>query len=452
VPAAWKLAKVIPVHKSGNIKDDANYRPISILPILSKILEKAIYKQLIEYMENNLLLTNQQFGYRTKRSTEHAATLFLDDIRKEIDSEKLVGAIFLDLSRAFDTISHSMLIAKLKSYGISDKEIIWFNDYLFHRRQTVQIASELSSPEPVFSGVPQGSILGPLLFIIYFNDLPDCLTAAKVVMYADDTVIYFANKEVPTIEECLNSEFIKLSKYFNDSELIVNFKKGKTESMLFGTTKKLSKIARNLEIKYRGNVINNTSRYEYLGNLIDPALNLNENFQRWYKKASGRIRFLSKVRPYLTVEAAEKIYNMMIIPLLTYCSIIKLNLSKIQEDHLLSIESRAFKIIHGNRHSKKVPSVYCLIKHRACVAVRKHLDGDTCDPFQSYFIINQHRHHTRNQDSLLKLQRINLELGRETFYYSGAKLYNNLPLSIREEKHLSTFSEKVHKHFINKPF
>ena len=183
-----------------------NYRPISVLPVLSKIMEKAVYTQLIEYLETNKLLTNFQFGYRAKRSTESAATLFVDDVRREVDTGKLVGAVFMDLSRAFDTVSHGVLLQKLKAYGVREQEILWFSDYLFHRTQIVEIDNVTSSPFPLLSGVPQGSILGPLLFIIYFNDLPDSLIRAKVIVYADDTVIYFADHDINNIEMTLNIE------------------------------------------------------------------------------------------------------------------------------------------------------------------------------------------------------------------------------------------------------
>ena len=133
-PTNWKVARVTPIYKSGCANDEANYRPISVLPILSRILEKAVYNQLKEYLEENNLLSQQQFGYRSKRSTETAAVLFLDDIRKNMKKGKLVGAVFMDLSRTFDTISHATLMTKLNAHGISGEEIWWLNDYLFNRK------------------------------------------------------------------------------------------------------------------------------------------------------------------------------------------------------------------------------------------------------------------------------------------------------------------------------
>ena len=169
IPREWKVAKVTPIFKSGKIDVPSNYRPISVLPVLSKILEKAVHHQLIEYLENNLLLMNTQFGYRKQRSTEIASTLFIDDVRKAVDKGKLVGALYIDLSKAFDTIGHAILLEKIKSYGISGVELDWFSNYLFQRYQSVCVDGEKSELEAVKCGVPQGSILGPLLFLLLYR-------------------------------------------------------------------------------------------------------------------------------------------------------------------------------------------------------------------------------------------------------------------------------------------
>jgi hypothetical protein len=154
----------------------------------------------------------------------------------------LVGVVYLDLSKAFDTIGHAPLLIKLSAYSVRGKELDWFTSYLFNRTQVVALGSMNSEPEPVYCGVPQGSILGPLLFITFFNDLVDSMNS-KVIKYADDTVIYYAN-DVDVIENVLNSETKIIGLYCSENELVLNFKKGKTESMLFRMAKKLSQNGR----------------------------------------------------------------------------------------------------------------------------------------------------------------------------------------------------------------
>ena len=181
-------------------------------------MEKAVNSQLIEYLETSNLLCNSQFGYRKNRSTELATTLLFDRIRKETDKGNTSGVVFIDLSKAFDTLGHSRLLAKLRSYGFEGVESEWFTNYLFGRTQRVKIDDQLSDSYPVNSGVPQGSILGPTLFLIYFIDFPDCLVHCDTIQFADDTVIIISGNNVDIIEKLLNDDLVNVSGYFIENK------------------------------------------------------------------------------------------------------------------------------------------------------------------------------------------------------------------------------------------
>ena len=328
VPSIWKVAKISPVFKSGVSTLPENYRPISVLPVLYKLLEKAVHSKLMNFLEKGNLLSDSQYGFRNKRSTKMAATLLCDNIRRKIDIGEMVGTIYIDLSKAFDTIGHGILLQKLPAYGIRNKELSWFTDYLFNRKQIVEINNIRSISEPIYCGVPQGSILGPLLFILFFNDFVDHVKHSSVIKYADDTVIFLSHTDIEKIERLLNEDMGSIASYLGENELIINLKIGKTEVMLYGTAKRLKNHGRKLKIMYRDEPINVVSSYKYLGNIVDNHLSLNENFSKVYKKASNRLRLLSRMKSYLTSDARLKIYEMMIIPLITYSSSIHLRIAK----------------------------------------------------------------------------------------------------------------------------
>ena len=219
IPHVWKHAKAIPLFKDGVRDDIDNYRPISILPVVSKILERAVQQQLVDHLESHNHFSRYQCGFRRKHSTQSAITLLTDSIRRNMDAGQLTGAIFVDFRKAFDTIDYKILLDKLQLFGIRDNEHRWMSDYLNDRTQSVFVGGVLSQPQQVVSGVPQGSILGPLLLSLHVTDLPNCLQAANVLTYADDTVIYYAASDANQPLQVLFL-FIYLFIYFNSNFLL----------------------------------------------------------------------------------------------------------------------------------------------------------------------------------------------------------------------------------------
>ena len=439
VPSEWKTALITPIHKKGSKTDANNYRPISILPVVSKILEKAVQQQLMDHLESNNLLSDKQFGYRKQRSTDIAATLFTDNIRKACDKGLVSGALFIDLSKAFDTLGHHNILTKLEKVGIKGLSLQWFTDYLFSRRQCVKFNNELSDPSTLLCGVPQGSILGPILFLIFFNDFECCLQQCEVIQFADDTVVYFSAKSTEQVERVINSDLKNISAYFYNNELVINLNLGKTECMLMGTSKRIANLPkRELELFYSGSKINCTTTYKYLGTQIDYNLNFAGNFEKKVRKASSKLHVLKHLKPLLTKEASIMVYNSYFLSNLRYNCILNLNLTLTQKKQPTNLETRASKILNFN----VAPIANELYKH-GIKLVRKCAKGKICSNFIEYFQINFHNKRTRNKDLLLKIPKVKLELAKSGFFFMGAKLYNLLPRDIRLSETEADFIKKV---------
>jgi len=445
VPEQFKQAKVTPVYKSGASDSFDNYRPISVLPAVSKILERCVHDQLMEHLENHNLLTASQFGFRKKRSTEHASVYFTDQIRKAMDNGLLTGAIYIDLSKAFDTISHSTLIEKLPDFGVTGITQDWFTNYLFSRHQRVICGDRLSSREPVLCGVPQGSILGPLLFILYFNDLATVLTKCKIIKYADDTVIFYSHKDLKIIQNVLNEEFSNITKWLKKSELVINIKKGKTEVMTFGTSKRLNKTTDEpIMIKHQGTTLNCTNKYKYLGLNLNSTLNMSEHVQISLKKTASRLRLLKKARQIINAKTAAQIYNAMIIPILNYCCLSTYGaVSTSLNEKAMALERRAQRIVGG---TVLLPSLGTVQMRRIVTFVHRCTFGTNINSyFENYFEVQSSRYNTRNNGCTIRLPRVKLEAARSSCYFQGAVAFNSLPYDVRSEKNFSKFKSFLKK-------
>ena len=203
----WKNARVCPVYKGNDRRDMGNYRPISILPIISKVFEKEVFQQLYHYLKVNSILSKFQSGFRSRlHSTVSASIQMCDDWLDNMDKGRLTGVVFLDIRKAFDSVDHSILLEKVQFYGVADRELMWFKSYLTARQQQCLVNGCLSSQSNLLCGVPQGSILGPLLFLIYINDLPNCLKFTTPCLYADDTQIFTSSFDTGVLANNKNSD------------------------------------------------------------------------------------------------------------------------------------------------------------------------------------------------------------------------------------------------------
>ena len=217
-PQSMKIAKMTPFYKSGKKNLMTNYRPISVLSCFSKILERIMYNRLYSCLNDNSLFFQKQFGFREGHSTNHALIELIDSINDSFNQNKYTLGVFIDLSKAFDTVDHNILLKKLSLYGIKNNSVKWFSSYLSNRKQFIQAGDIKASYEDIICGVPQRLILGPLLFIIYANDLSDVSKILEPIM-SDDTNLFFTHKNIKELFQTVNSELDKVLQWFNANKL-----------------------------------------------------------------------------------------------------------------------------------------------------------------------------------------------------------------------------------------
>ena len=318
-PDSLKTARVCPVFKSGDRRLFSNYRPISVLSCFSKIFEKIVYKRLTNYLSKNNILTESQYGFRPGHTTSMALLDMYDGLSQSIEDNKFGIGIFVDLSKAFDCIDHGILIKKLHHYGIRGIVLNWFISYLSMRSQFVSFNNTDSALRYITCGVPQGSILGPLLFLIYVNDIANCSSILNLIMFADDTNVFYSNSDLVQLNYIVNIEVKKLLLWFKANKLTINV--NKTNFILFcGKGKQFD--PKKVNIVLDDIPINQVSSTKFLGVLVDKKLNWKIHINTVCKKISKSIGILRKLSLKLPISALKAIYNSLIEPYIRYCNVV----------------------------------------------------------------------------------------------------------------------------------
>ena len=340
-PSALKIAVVKPIFKSGDKKDFTNYRPISLLPYISKLLEKIIHLRIMSFLDNSNILNSCQFGFQKNKSTYMPLLLLQEYITKAWENGNIVCGMHLDLKKAFDTVDHEILVGKLEKYGFTNSPLKLIKSYLSNRQQCVEYDGVRSELKRVKIGVPQGSILGPLLFLIYINDFPNISKNLKFLLYADDTVIFFESKNAKSLQLLVNKESVHICNWLQLNKLSLN-----TQKTVYQVYTK--EIARpDLSVHLNGFTINAEMKVRYLGVYIDPQLKWSSHIDHVSLLISKNIGIINRSKYFLDKHSLLLLYNALVLPYINYCCLVWGFAFPSYLNRIEILQKRAIRVIDG---------------------------------------------------------------------------------------------------------
>ena len=455
-PDAWKIARVQPIPKGGDTAIMKNYRPVSILPVLSKIIERAVYLNIFEYLSQHNLFYKNQFGFRPKHSCETALLCMVNQWSVNVDKGYLNGVAFIDLRRAFDTVNHSLLLNRLHQYGCSPHVIKWFESHLKNRQQFVSLGKEKSTFRNITMGVPQGSILAPLLFTLFVNDLPCSISNGIVYMYADDTTISVCGKTKQEVELKLTKALGELNSWLNKNKLILN--SDKTKTMLLGSKQKLRSLDNSmLSIELNRCQLECVYTYKCLGVIIDNSLDFKKHIESIALTVKQKLGTIRRCKHYFDKAQLNKLYWDFVVPHLMYCCTVWSGRSEANHSKLERLHKRAAYMI--SRFSWETPSeqvfetlswpkVDHLFFRASCCMIHKCLHKAAPEVLGDKFIYIEaisSRTTSSTNKMLIRMPHVRTTFYQKSFLVTGPSNWNKLPERIRFIKNMKPFKQELAK-------
>ena len=451
-PKCWKTSNVVPIHKKDSRSSVSNYRPISLLSIVSKVFERVVFNHLMSHLIEHGILSDIHFGFRPQRSAQDALLCATRDWHLSLDSGNSVSAVFFDLAKAFDSVPHEGVLACLKSSGITGPLLTWFKSYLTDRTQQVVIQGHTSEPLPVSSGVPQGSILGPLLFILYMNSISTlCLfNSSKLVLFADDILLYKITNS-PHDMQCLQSDINKICDWTAKTGLKLNV--NKTKFMIISR----KRFPPSAHLTINNTPLEQVLNYKYLGVVISSKLQWNDHIHYISSKARKRLGFMYRNLQNASIAAKLHLYKSSVLPILDYCCCVWAPHHTNLIEELESVQHLAFKIISNNwscsvSNLMSLPffkSISPLTVRRSyflVLNVQRIITGRS--PLLSSFEFSSPSA-TRSSDEYKLIEpHVQTLSHQSSFFIKGIKLWNSLPSDIASVYTSKNFKLILKHHFL----
>lgn len=459
-PDLWKISEVIPLLKDGDHEVASNNRPLSLLVVVSKVCEKVALNQFSSYLTENKRISSHQSGNRRFHSTETLNILVSDTMLDAIDKKNVTALVLLDLSKAFDSVSHSILLHKLSCIGASSDSVKWFKSYLSGRSQYVRIGSTVSSTLPITHGVPQGAILSPLLFCIYINDLPTATQSCNIDSYVDDSKLYqsFSIEDMERTTVNLEEDLHRAARWCFEHQLLIN--PAKTKFLLVGSRPMLQNLPSEMSLNFLGKIVRPVLSAKDLGINFDTHLSFDDHISKLVSSCIGKLCQINRVKDSFDKETLLLVIETLVINKLLYCSTVWSNTSTKNIKKLQTVQNFACRIITKTRKFDHVTPalrelnwlpVEQLLLYRDTVMAYKCFN----DLAPSY-LINKftkrsdiYNCSTRNHH-LLDIPLFRTSTGQRTFYYRAVKIWNDLDNNLKQITTLSKFKGKLREQLLRK--
>ena len=455
-PSCLKIARVIPVFKSGEKTDLNNYRPISILSTFSKILEKLICDRTQLFLDKHSILLSTQYGFRPFHSTSHAMLDLLTSTYDNINDNKHTAFLLLDLKKAFDTVNHSILLRKLQHYGIRGAAYNLFASFLTNRFQFVYISNVKSNFMPITCGVPQGSVLGPLLFTLYINDISNC-TTCKPRLFADDTCLMLNNRNLSQLNSNIDEEITTVNNWMIANKLTLNI--AKSSVILINSNNKNYNNS-NAQAYDLPSKLMSVETAKYLGVTFDNRLSFEKHIHNLVKKLSKAVGILCKVKNFLNSQALLQLYYAIFHSHLQYGLIIWGSTFKTYLKKLTTLQNKAVKIVGGGKYFDHATPYYSklriltlvdLLKLEKALFVFKYRSKAPPSAFKNYFSAVYNDRSTRSViQTNYFIPFTKSTMLQRSIKYQGPIVWNSLDLNIKKRNSLKLFKYHLKKSLLSK--
>ena len=446
VPDDWKMAHVVPIFKKGDKSKASNYRPVSLTSICSKMMEHILHSTIMDHFEEHSILTDSQHGFRSKRSCETQLIATVQDLASGLSEGKQIDVILLDFAKAFDKVPHQRLLHKFHYYGIRGSTLNWIESFLSDRKQHVLVEGTMSSVADVDSGVPQGTLMGPLLFLAFINDLPS-VVSSPVKLFADDCLIYKtieSPRDTITLQEDLNA----LEKWESDWQMSFHPEKC--------TTIHITKKRKPIDSKYQlhGHTLETVPGGKYLGVYISQDLSWREHINQTAAKASRSVGFLQRNIRSCPQDVKAQAYTTLVRPVLEYASTVWAPYQRQQIQQLENVQRQAARFACGNYYSRDPGCVTNMLHQLEWEPLEYRMIRNRVIMFYKItnYIVEVPVHHLLHYNTRstrgsyannIRQISTRVDVYKFSFLPATIKLWNNIPPAVRSLPSLDSFRQSM---------